>query len=143
MSFQDAARDFESKVEGMMKTITKAVLPLQRKSYECCVKCFDNSREELDTIGKCIQECQAPAEAFGDRLRQEMQTFQNQISGCQQSCHNKFSMAFSDAKEEVKRNEIQSHMESCAVTCFSDVVPQLDEMKQRMLQLVTKQLQQP
>lgn len=142
MSFQEAARDFETKVEDVMKAITQAVLPLQKKSYECCVTCFDKNGQNLDAIGKCIQECQAPAEVFGDKLRQEMQSFQNQISGCQQSCHNKFSMAFNDTEALDKRNSIQQQMEVCASSCFSDALPQLGDVRRRMLDLVNKQLQQ-
>lgn len=142
MSFQEAARDFETKVEGVMKAITQAVLPLQKISYQCCVGCFDKNGEDLDKIGKCIQECQAPAEVFGDRLRQEMQSFQSQISGCQQACHNKFSMAFSNTEDQDQKTSIQQQMETCASNCFGEALPQLGDIKKRMIDLVEKQQKQ-
>lgn len=143
-SFQEAANDFETKVQAMINGITQKVIPLQKKSYECCVKCFSNNKEEspssLEVISRCIQDCQANTELFGSRLGEEMRLFQEQISGCQQACHSKYSMPFNEAKKQEDKNKIQTQLEECASKCFTEAVPQIAEIKRRMMDVLQEQL---
>lgn len=137
---QDTARGFEKDVEQVARLVTEAVLPLQKQSFECSVNCFDTHRKDLDRIGRCLQECRGRADAFGNAMEKEMHMLQNQITGCQQTCHNKYAMAYSAAEKKEQRDAIHHNMDVCATQCFKDAAPNLEALKKRMLDLATKEL---
>lgn len=59
--------------------------------------------------------------------------FQEQIGGCQQACHSKYTMVYNEAKKQEEKNKIQSQLEDCVSTCFTGAVPEIEEIKKRML----------
>lgn len=143
-SFEDASRTFQKDTELIIRELTVKVVPLQKRAYACALRCFDRPPpDDIDAIGRCVQYCQAGAESFGDRLKQEMSAIQTQVEACHQACHSKFSMPYANAATDDARDRVQRDMHACSAACFTDAKPQLSAIKARMLEYILQSQSKP
>lgn len=82
-SLQETAKSFQQRFESMIKEITVLSLPMQKKSFQCCVSCFDNHKNEPESIAECINRCHEPSQSFNHALQREVEALQTSIESCQ------------------------------------------------------------
>uniref|UniRef100_A0A7S1K5I2 Protein FAM136A n=1 Tax=Vitrella brassicaformis TaxID=1169539 RepID=A0A7S1K5I2_9ALVE len=136
---QEKVKAFQSALDKTLHDITQDSMAMQKKTFQCCVACFDKPGTDYETVGRCIKNCQQPAEEFSATLNREMQTLQNSIQVCQDACFNKFSQPHSSAKDEKDRATIEKQMEECTGQCFVTYFPEIAQMDKRLRDYLKKQ----
>lgn len=76
--------EFQAKIDAILNKISTESLPFQKKSFVCCVNCFDTYNTDFESIGKCVNNCQKGTEHFVQVVQNEMQNLQNNLQSCQQ-----------------------------------------------------------
>lgn len=99
----EAAEKFQKAFDEMVKEVSSRSLPLQKKSFECCVECFKGIGEPSDwkkmataafssakheslspeSIAQCVSGCHKKSEAFAETLQREAQALQQSLEKCQ------------------------------------------------------------
>ena len=115
--FEAAQKQLQGGVEALIDRFSGQSLPLQKKSVECSLRCFDShgisgdassftASSIADTsaftgkgpgpgisaaqkVGKCIQQCQKPFEELSKITNQEFGNLQGSVQQCQQACVSK------------------------------------------------------
>lgn len=82
-SLEETAKVFQNKFETMIKEITILSLPMQKKSFQCCVSCFDSHKQDPEKIAECINQCHEPSQSFNRVLQREVEGLQTNIESCQ------------------------------------------------------------
>ncbi|CEM10165.1 unnamed protein product [Vitrella brassicaformis CCMP3155] len=124
---QEKVKAFQSALDKTLHDITQDSMAMQKKTFQCCVACFDKPGTDYETVGRCIKNCQQPAEEFSATLNREMQTLQNSIQ------------PHSSAKDEKDRATIEKQMEECTGQCFVTYFPEIAQMDKRLRDYLKKQ----
>ncbi|ANQ06599.1 hypothetical protein PCYB_041650 [Plasmodium cynomolgi strain B] len=124
--------EFQSKIDSILNKISTESLPFQKKSFICCVNCFDTYNTDFETIGKCVNNCQKGTEHFVQVVQNEMQNLQNNLQSCQQSCFYKYSPNYAKSNANIDGPTIEKEMEGCVVKCFDKHEPMLPEISDRL-----------
>lgn len=82
-SLEETAKSFQNNFESMIRDITVLSLPMQKKSFQCCVSCFDNNKQDPGKIAECVGQCHEPNQSFNHVLQREVEGLQASIESCQ------------------------------------------------------------
>eukprot|EP00916_Digyalum_oweni_P019246 GHVL01032047.1.p1 GENE.GHVL01032047.1~~GHVL01032047.1.p1 ORF type:complete len:137 (+),score=24.63 GHVL01032047.1:134-544(+) len=129
-----ALNEFQNKLTGVVKDLTTASMPIQKKAFLCSADCFDKVSDP-EIVANCISECQRPPQEFGSKVEREVSTLQNLIQNGQQQCLNIHGANYEKSSESEKQ-AINAAMEKCVTKCFTDAETPLKDIRERLLKIV-------
>ncbi|KAL8270942.1 hypothetical protein Esti_005154 [Eimeria stiedai] len=118
-SLEETAKSFQSKFESMIKNITILSLPMQKKSFECCVSCFDGDKQDPEKIAACISRCHEPSQSFNQVLQREVEGLQTSIESCQRMSGSDCTASSSKQIRLLTAALGEPHVFSCALFVFT------------------------
>jgi len=130
-SLDESTEKFQNRMDLMINSIAKKSLPIQKASFECCVKCFDKS-DDINRISDCIVQCQKIPQKVTSKIENELQTLQKNIQSCQEVCYNRYSPKFDEAKSSSTQTIAQDGFRQCAAQCYEQFEPHVTEIHERL-----------
>ncbi|CDJ43219.1 hypothetical protein, conserved [Eimeria tenella] len=131
-SLEETAKVFQNKFETMIKEITILSLPMQKKSFQCCVSCFDSHKQDPEKIAECINQCHEPSQSFNRVLQREVEGLQTNIESCQKICFNRLAPKLEGASSQTEKTAIEREKDECFVQCFTSNIPIIAEIRDRL-----------
>ncbi|KAL8426541.1 hypothetical protein Efla_006606 [Eimeria flavescens] len=131
-SVEETAKFFQSRFENMIKNITVLSLPMQKKSFECCVSCFDSNKQDPELIAGCISRCHEPSQSFNQVLQREVEGLQTSIESCQRICFNRIAPKLEEASSAREKAALESEKDGCVAQCFTSNIPAIAEISERL-----------
>eukprot|EP01068_Selenidium_serpulae_P010936 Selendium_serpulae@DN5566_c0_g1_i3.p2 len=125
------AKAFDVKFNAMVEDIRIASLPMQKKSFECSVACFDSHKKDYKAVEGCIERCQRPAQEMSETVNREMRNLQTTIQSCHQTCISRYQSSYQESKGDAQ-TKIGKQIESCVNGCFTEYEPQIKEIGERV-----------
>eukprot|EP00928_Gymnodinium_smaydae_P099095 TRINITY_DN9368_c0_g1_i1.p2 TRINITY_DN9368_c0_g1~~TRINITY_DN9368_c0_g1_i1.p2 ORF type:complete len:154 (-),score=40.29 TRINITY_DN9368_c0_g1_i1:54-467(-) len=128
----EAAKAFQQKVESVVERVSNGMLPVQRKTVECSLRCFDQHKD-FKAVGQCIEGCQKPFAELGESTQREFGNLQKSIDACAQVCRSRVEPKFEAVRNDPAGQQgLQREMEECVGRCFKDAEPALADVERRI-----------
>ncbi|OQR81508.1 hypothetical protein THRCLA_23354 [Thraustotheca clavata] len=128
-----AENDINHAVGEMMDKLERSLFrPMQRKSYEDVVKCFDNKNCSSEQLQHCIDRCQAPMQQVQNYVSQEIQQFQNRLQRAARECQDQAQDNLPRNPSESQIAAAQASMDTCINTCVKNHIKLLPTIKKRI-----------
>eukprot|EP00730_Choanoeca_flexa_P012363 TRINITY_DN4080_c0_g1_i2.p1 TRINITY_DN4080_c0_g1~~TRINITY_DN4080_c0_g1_i2.p1 ORF type:complete len:137 (+),score=26.25 TRINITY_DN4080_c0_g1_i2:150-560(+) len=129
--------ELESKFTETIQKVELASRPVLKKEYECSAKCASNSRLSSQEFQNCIRDCGRASQEVGNTLNKEVNSFQNQVMSCMQTCENMVRAKLPTDATSIPP-ALQQEADSCAAKCSQDGLALLPAMMERMMQVINR-----
>ncbi|XP_014277658.1 protein FAM136A [Halyomorpha halys] len=137
----------QKRVEDATKSIVSELdsgylRKMQATMYRCAARCCEDSSSSMESVHRCIENCQVSLNDAQNFVQTEFTSCQNRLQRCILECNDavKDKMGSSPTQDEVKK--YSDEFETCAVKCVDKHVEQLPIMTKRMKEVLSKKMQQ-
>merc|ERR1719247_807936 len=136
---QEELKNWQRDVEAAMDEVKRATIPMQRRSAECTVRCFDSS--DLTEIERCGQRCAQPLQEYQQRAQRFTRGLDESVQGCIKQCYDRVNpraeLLGPGKAGSPEFKALEQEVDQGAMKCLKDARPMLKDTKLAMLKDIT------
>uniref|UniRef100_A0A914WN54 Uncharacterized protein n=2 Tax=Plectus sambesii TaxID=2011161 RepID=A0A914WN54_9BILA len=108
------------------------------KMHRCAATCCDDQSSGMESVQRCMEQCQSKLMKAQQVLEGEMNDFQMRLMRCAQTCQDKVKTQVGPNTPESELPKYHAQLDSCILKCADDHVAQIPKLQSNLLATLKK-----